>query len=102
MVSVLNLVIGDHWVNGAASHRSRLEMLNLSQNRLNKIEGLKTLGGLIALNLGTQGVRGFCGIRCPRCPSHSYRWAVGNQRAPWLNFSWNDTFSGTDVIGSTL
>ena len=34
--------------------RPRLEMLNLSQNRLDNIQGLKMLGGLIALNLGTQ------------------------------------------------
>lgn len=34
--------------------RPRLEMLNLSQNRLDNIQGLNTLGGLIALNLGTQ------------------------------------------------
>ena len=33
--------------------RPRLEMLNLSQNRLDNVRGLKTLGGLIALNLGT-------------------------------------------------
>jgi len=34
--------------------RPRLEMLNLSQNRLDNIQGLKMLDGLIALNLGTQ------------------------------------------------
>lgn len=34
--------------------RPRLEMLNLSQNRLDNIQGLKMVGGLIALNLGTQ------------------------------------------------
>ena len=45
-------------------YRLRLEMLNLSQNRLDDIQGLKTLGGLIALNLGTQ-VRPFGGIPCP-------------------------------------
>jgi len=31
-------------------------MLNLSQNRLDKIQGLKTLGGLIALNLDNNGL----------------------------------------------
>jgi len=34
--------------------RPRLEMLNLSQNRLDNIQGIRILGGLIALNLGTQ------------------------------------------------
>ena len=40
--------------------RPRLEMLNLSQNRLDDIQGLNMLGGLIALNLGTYtGARSF-------------------------------------------
>ena len=44
--------------------RPRLEMLNLSQNRLDRIQGLKMLGGLIALNLGT-----YTGTRSVPCNS---------------------------------
>jgi hypothetical protein len=32
--------------------RSKLQMLNLSENRLNSISGLGVLSGLISLNLG--------------------------------------------------
>ena len=52
MVSASFLVMGT--IGRMKHHRSKLEMLNLSQNRLNSIQGLKMLGGLIALNLGTQ------------------------------------------------
>ena len=34
--------------------RTRLEMLNLSHNRLNGIQGVSSLRSLIALNLGEQ------------------------------------------------
>lgn len=39
-------------------YRTRLEMLNLSHNRLNTIQGVSSLQSLIALNLGEQA----CGI----------------------------------------
>lgn len=37
----------------AGMNRTRLEMLNLSQNRLDGVKGLGSLPALIALNLGT-------------------------------------------------
>ena len=39
-------------------YRTRLEMLNLSHNRLNTIQGVSSLQSLIALNLGEHA----CGI----------------------------------------
>lgn len=55
-VSVVSELIVDRgrFDGRGGDYRSKLEMLNLSQNRLDSIQGLKTLGGLIALNLGTQ------------------------------------------------
>ena len=59
--------------------RPRLEMLNLSQNRLDNIQGLRMLGGLIALNLGTQAPVWFLPIPCSRLSLVWFLSMIGRQ-----------------------
>lgn len=83
------------------SCRPRLEMLNLSQNRLDRIQGLKMLGGLIALNLGTYTGTGSgpCDSATGRCLAPLVWILVGNQPAPALALFHFDGVIGRCIDG---
>lgn len=74
-------------------------MLNLSQNRLDRIQGLKMVGGLIALNLGTYTGTGSvgCDFVTGRCLAPLVWISVGNQPASALAL-----FHFDGVIGRCL
>lgn len=53
--------------------RTRLEMLNLSQNRINDVGGLGSVPSLVALNLGEYGQTYSFSLKSPRRHSDRIR-----------------------------